>query len=87
MCDNNRPIVEQGEIHQLFLSGTEISWNLFSFMAELKSCMWKSGALQWEVESGGLVVSYRTPSGPAGRRRGGWSARLRPAWRPPRWGR
>lgn len=33
------------------------------------------------------MVSYRGPSGSAGRRKGGWSARLRPAWQSPHWGR
>lgn len=58
----------------------------------LKRCLQES-ALWWdaklsEVEGdGGLVVSYRRPSGPAAHRRGGWSARLQPAWRSPHWGR
>lgn len=34
----------------------------------------------------GRVLGYRKPNGPAGRRKCGWSARLRPVWPFLRWG-
>lgn len=34
----------------------------------------------------GPVLGYRKPNGPAGRRKCGWSARLRPVWPSLRWG-
>lgn len=45
---------------------------------------------RWVLCSGrlikGPVLSYRKPNGPAGRRKCGWSARLRPVWPSLRWG-
>lgn len=42
-----------------------------------------SAQLRAAEKDGGLVVSYRRPSGRAGRRMAGWSAQLQLAWQSP----
>lgn len=86
-CLNNRGVVGKGKR----LDRCFFKWHWVQLGKQLEA-LFEESALQCELKpreeeeeerDEGLVVSYRGSSGPAGRRRSGWSARLRPAWQLP----